>query len=161
MLASIWRRPRPGTAAQGESDNSTAPQYQDNYRNLILSGVWFGPVDGGIFQYLPVFLARLGATPALVSLLTSGQSILGIFSYIPGGAYAERRRDLVRLFVRGAVIARLAYLLLALIPFFVDAAYLPIVAVILWTLIAIPNAVTIPAWTAVMQQAIPPGRAPG
>ena len=33
-----------------------------NYRNLLLSGAWFGPIEGGIFTYLSVFLARLGAT---------------------------------------------------------------------------------------------------
>ena len=65
-----------------------------NYRNLMLSGLWFGPVDGGIFNFLPVFLARLGASASLISLLTSAPSFLGILTYLPGGAYVERQRDL-------------------------------------------------------------------
>ncbi len=163
MQTPIWRAAQAIGASLTPRQSEQAADaetrlYADNYRNLLLSGVWFGPVDGGIFNYLPVFLARLGASPSIVSLLTSGQSLLGIFSFIPGGAYAERHRDLVKLFVRAGLIARLNYLLIALLPFFLAPAYIPLGAVILWSLMAIPNAIHIPAWTTFMQQAIPPAR---
>jgi MFS family permease len=127
-----------------------------NYRNLLLSGFWFGPVDGGIFNYLPVFLARLGAPASLISLLASGPAFLGILAYVPGGAYAERHRDLVSLFVRMALIARISYPLIALTPLVLPAAHAPLAIILIWSLAAIPNAIHVPAWTAFMQKAVPP-----
>ncbi len=129
-----------------------------NYRHLLINGAWFGLIDGGIFTYLPVFLARLGASPSIVGMLTSGPSLVGILSYIPGGAYAERHSDLVKLTVRTAFIARISYPLIALLPFVLAPAYIPIAVVILWSLTSIPNAIHIPAWTAVMQKAVSPQR---
>jgi MFS family permease len=129
-----------------------------NYRNLLLSGAWFGPAEGGIFNFLSVFVARLGASPTMVSLLTAGPSLLGIFSYLPGGAYAERRPDQVRLVVRAGFLARLSYLLIALLPFFLPPEQVVVAIVLIWSLTAIPNAVHVPAWTAMMQRAVPPTR---
>ncbi len=129
-----------------------------NYRNLLLSGAWFGPIDGGIFTYLPVFLARLGASPAVVSLLTSAPSFVGIFTCLPGGAYAERQSDLVRILVRAVFVSRIFYPLIALTPLLLGPASVPIAIVVLWTLAALPGAVHLPAFTAMMQKAIPAER---
>ncbi len=126
-----------------------------NYRNLMLSGLWFGPVDGGIFNFLPVFLARLGASASLISLLTSAPSFLGILTYLPGGAYVERQRDLVRVLVRAVFVSRLFYPLIALVPLVVPGQLQPSVIVLLWTLAALPSAIHIPAFAAMMQRAIP------
>ncbi len=129
-----------------------------NYRNLLLSGAWFGPVDGGVFTYLPVFLARLGASPSTVSLLTSAPSFLGIFTYLPGGAYLERQSDLVRILVRAAFLSRILYPLIALTPLLFGPSVVPIAIVVLWTLSALPGAIHMPAFTAMMQKAIPAER---
>lgn len=127
-----------------------------NYRALLIQGAWFGLIDGGIFTYLPVFLARLGASATVIGLLTAGPSLVGIVSYIPGGIYAERQANLVRLVAVTSFISRLAYPLIALLPFFLAPAAIPLAATILWSLAAIPNGIWVPAWTAVMQKAISP-----
>ncbi|MCU0503302.1 MAG: MFS transporter [Anaerolineae bacterium] len=129
-----------------------------NYRNLLLSGAWFGPIEGGIFTYLSVFLARLGATPSVISLLTSLPSMIGIVTFLPGGAYVERQSNLVRVLVRAVFLSRIFYPLIALAPMFVPAAYLPITVVLLWTLASLPSALHIPAFAGVMQKAIPAER---
>lgn len=129
-----------------------------NYRNLMLSGAWFGPVDGGIFNFLPVFLARLGASASLISLITSGPSLLGIITYLPGGAYVERQPDLIRTLVRAVFASRVFYLVIALIPLFMPRDVLPAVIVALWILSSLPSAIHIPAFAAMMQRAIPAQR---
>ncbi len=129
-----------------------------NYRNLMWSGLWFGPVDGGIFNFLPVFLARLGASASLISLLTSAPSFLGILTYLPGGAYVERQRDLIRVLVRAVLISRLFYPLIALVPLIVPGDLQPPAIVLLWTLASLPSAIHIPAFAAMMQRAIPAER---
>jgi MFS family permease len=129
-----------------------------NYRNLLISGAFFGPAEGGIFNFLSVFITRLGATPTMVSLLTAGPSLIGVFSYIPGGAYAERKSDQVRLVVQAGFFARLSYLLIALLPFFLPPEQVIVAVILIWSLTAIPNAVHVPAWTAMMQRAVSPTR---
>jgi len=129
-----------------------------NYRNLMLSGAWFGPVDGGIFNFLPVFLARLGASPSLVSLLTSGPSLIGIVTYLPGGAYVERQPDLIRVLVRAVFLSRIFYPLIALAPLFVPRDALPAAIVAFWILQSLPAAIHIPAFAAMIQRAIPAER---
>ncbi len=131
-----------------------------NYRNLLISGAWFGPAEGGIFQFLSVFVARLGGSPTIVSLLTAGPALVGIFAGIPGGAYAERRSDQVHLVVWAGFFARLSYLLIALLPFFLPPDKVAIGIVIIWSLTAIPNAVHVPAWTSMMQRAVSAKRRP-
>lgn len=129
-----------------------------NYRNLLLSGLWFGPVDGGIFNFLPVFLARMGAHASVISLLTSGPALLSMLAYIPGGALAERHTNQMKLFARVTLVARLSYVIIALLPLFLGGPALPLVVVAVWSLAAIPNSIGQPAWTAAMQQAVPPER---
>jgi MFS family permease len=142
-------------AAPADQRISMAQSVEDqNYRNLLINGAWFGPVDGGILNYLPVYLARLGASASVLSLLTSGAALMGILAYIPGGAYAERHRDLVKLSVQAGFLVRFSYLCIALLPFVFGPAAIPWAAVIIWSLSAIPNAVQTPAWTTVMQQAV-------
>ncbi|MGQ9785073.1 MAG: MFS transporter [Anaerolineae bacterium] len=126
-----------------------------NCYNLIISGSWVGLIEGGIITYLPVFLARLGASPTLMSLLTAGQFLVGMIAYIPGGAYAERHTDQVRLANISSIIVRSSYLLIALLPLAFAETVLPSLAVVIWTLAAVPTAVFVPSFFTVMQQAIP------
>jgi len=129
-----------------------------NYRNLMLSGLWFGPIEGGIFNYLPVFLARLGASASVISLLTSLPSFLGIMTYLPGGAYVERQRNLVRVLVQAVFLSRTVYPLIVLAPLIVPGDTLPLVIAILWTVASLPAAIHMPAFAALMQRAIPAQR---
>ncbi|MGC8880394.1 MAG: MFS transporter, partial [Anaerolineae bacterium] len=126
-----------------------------NCHNLIISGSWVGLIEGGVITYLPVFLARLGASPTMMSLLTAGQFLVGMIAYIPGGAYAERHTNQVRLANITSIIARSSYLLIALLPLAFEKTVLPPLAVTIWTLAAIPTAVFVPSFFTVMQQAVP------
>ncbi|OQA41550.1 MAG: Major Facilitator Superfamily protein [Chloroflexi bacterium ADurb.Bin325] len=151
----IYRARMIAGAVSGRRDMSTEDR---NYRNLLLSGLWFGPVDGGIYNFLGVFLARLGASASVVGLLTSGPALLSMLTYIPGGALAERYTDQMKLFVRITLLARLSYLLIALLPLLLTGSALPLAIVLVWALAAIPNSIGQPAWTAAMAQAVPPRR---
>jgi MFS family permease len=152
MLTRLFRR------APWRRTRETESLADRNYRNLLINGAWWGMIDGGIVTFLPVFLARLGASAAVVGLATAGPSLVGILSYIPGGAYAERHTNMVKLLVRAAFLTRLTYPIIAILPFILPPSALPVVAVIIWSLSAIPTAVHMPAWTTIMQQAVPSDR---
>jgi MFS family permease len=156
MITDIAYRTRNGVATLLGRKEMTATDR--NERNLLLSGAWFGPIDGGIYNYLPVFLARLGAPASITSLLTSGPALLGTLAYIPGGALAERHADQMKFFVRVAIIGRLSYLLIALLPLLLTGSALPLAIVAVWSLASIPTSLAMPAWTSAMQKAVPPER---
>lgn len=113
---------------------------------------------GGIVAFMPVFLARLGASSALLGWYNSAPSLFLMFLLIPGASVAERQVDQVRVRVKYARILRMAYLVCAVAPFVVPTEYLPIVLVVIWTLTTLPNAVAIPSWTAVLASAVSPRR---
>ena len=135
---------------------SPRTQEEHNARALYLSTALMGVPSGGIAAFLPVFLARLGASSTLIGWVTSAPALLLVFTVIPGAAIAERYADQVRVRVTSAQLIRSSFLLCALAPFFVPTTYLPLVLVIIWTLKTFPDAVAVPSWTAVMAQAISP-----
>jgi MFS family permease len=156
MITDIAYRTRSGVAALlGRKEMTVTDR---NERNLLLSGAWFGPIDGGIYNYLPIFVARLGAPASITSLLTSGPALLGTLAFIPGGAMAERHADQMKFFVRVAIFGRLSYLLIALLPLLLTGSALPLAIVVVWSLASIPTSLAMPAWTAGMQKAVPPER---
>jgi MFS family permease len=137
----------------------TAPTVDSaNARQLIFSGSWVGLIEGGVITYLPVFLARLGASPFMMGLYTSGQFLLGSVAYIPGGAYAERHADQVRLTNISSVATRSVYLIIALLPFFLAPPHIVPAIIVAWTLMAVPLAVFVPSFFTVLQQAVPLSR---
>lgn len=133
---------------------------QRNLRNIIWSGAFVGFIDGGILVYLPVFLARLGASPTTMGLLSSGPSLLNMLLYMPGGAFAERQRDLVRLVNWSVGLLRCGYLAIAALPFFLADDQIPLAAVIIWSLINGGTAFFWPALLVVIQRAVSPAQRP-
>ena len=133
---------------------------QKNARNLILSSAWLGFIDGGIATYLSVWLARMGATPTTLGILSSGPQLVNMFAQLPAGAIAERQKDLVRLANRSALITRSGFVLMALLPFLFNSADIMWVAIALWTLITIPSSIYYPTFMSVIQRAVPPQMRP-
>jgi tagatose kinase len=62
--------------------------------HATVSAAWLGFIDGGIGTYLSVLLARLGATPGMMSLLSAGPQPVNMISLLPAGAFVERQSDL-------------------------------------------------------------------
>lgn len=133
-------------------------QEERNIRLLYLNTSMVGVAAGGIMAFLPVFLARLGANSTMISWLTSGPALVAVVFLIPGAIIAEHHANQVQVRVTWVSVVLLGYLLCALAPFVVPIAYLPIVLIFLWTFKVLAEAVTIPAWTAVMARAVSPRR---
>lgn len=142
-----------------------SPRNQDerNVRCFYLNTAIIGVPFGGITSFIAVFLARLGASSALMGWLTSAPALLAAIVYLPGAAIAERFSDQVGVRVTCARLVRLSFLACALLPFVVPeeaSGTLAVLLVVLWTVRAVFDAVAIPAWSSVLARAIPPeGRA--
>jgi MFS family permease len=137
--------------------NPRTPE-ERNARLLLLNTSMIGFSSGGIVAFIPVFLARLGASSSLVGWLISAPALLGVFSLIPGAMLAERHSDQVKLRSMVSRLVYSSYLLCGLAPFVIPAAHLPPVLVFIWTFKTLGESVTIPSWTAVMLQAVSPQR---
>ncbi|NLV74391.1 MAG: MFS transporter [Chloroflexi bacterium] len=132
------------------------PQNQEerNMQLLYFNTTMVGVASGGIVAFLPVFLARLGASPTLISWLTSGPSLAAVLFLLPGALVAERSSDLVKVRIKWVTVVLMAYLACAIAPFFVAVEQLPYVLVGIWVAKVLAEAVAIPAWTAVMSMAV-------
>lgn len=136
-----------------------------NIRNLVLQTALLGIVNGGVISFIPVYLARSGASSVEVGLITSLPAILTMFLAIPSGVYVQRHKSLVSLSSWSLLFSYLTYLILTLLPFLtavVPSATRTIIwaTVVIWGLSAIPGGLAINAWTSVLAQAIPPRRRP-
>ncbi len=133
-------------------------QHDHNARLLLLNTAMIGVPAGGIMAFLPIFMARLGASSTLIGALSSAPALLAILVFIPAAIIAERRPDHVRVRVTFAKLGRLCFLACALVPFLIPTAYLPMVLVFIWMLKTFPDCVASTAWTSVIARAIPPER---
>ena len=129
-----------------------------NIRYITASVAVLGLTQAGTMAYLPIFLARSGASAAQLALLTSAPAVVAVLVLIPAGLFAERFANQVQLRVRFDVVVRTSSLILAVIPFLVPASSIPIVVIILWSVRAIGMAVASLAFMTVMSMAVPPDR---
>ena len=130
-----------------------------NIRYLVLQTACAGVVSGGITTFLPVMLARMGASAVTVSLLSSGLALTNIAAALPAGPLVERRRRPVGWSARYFYAVRVIFVLIAL------AAFLPpqwaaVLCVVLWSSHGIPAAIGNNAWYGVLADAVSPRRRP-
>ena len=128
-----------------------------NQRSVIIDGIGVGIV-GGIATFLAVFLARLGASPLLVGLLTSMPAFTGLLLAIPVGRMLERQTDIVPWYSRARVWVQATYALTGLLPFFLPIGYIPTAVIVLWAIATIPQTIVNITFTVVMGAAAGPQR---
>lgn len=116
-----------------------------------------GLMMGGIFGFISVFAVRLGASNFMVSLLTSLPALVMAVSSIPAGRTVEQQRDLVRYTNRVRISHRASFLLIAILPFFVEKGLVEII-VLIWAIKSIPATLLESSWMAVVAEVIPPER---
>jgi len=128
------------------------------YWLLLMTGI-VGVATGGIITFLPVFLARLGASGVTISLLTSLPALITIFLALPAGVIATRWRRIVAVSALWFYVLRFCYLAVALVAL-LQPALVPALVVIIWALSAIPSTIANSVWYDVVGEAISPRRRP-
>lgn len=120
-----------------------------NVRNVLIDGIGVGIVTG-VSVFLPVFLARLGASSLLVGLITSLPALTGALFALPIGRFLERQRNIVIWYsgMRFWVLA--SYAVFGCLPFFLPLEAVPWTIIIIWALVTIPSTFVNVAFTIVM-----------
>ncbi len=109
-----------------------------NFFNVQIDAVGIGLANAAI-PFLPVFLARLGASNFQVGLLTSMPAFTGLMLAIFIGSFLQKQRNIVPWYSVARFITVLAFTLTGLIPFFVPRQYVVVVELALWAIVTLPQ----------------------
>jgi MFS family permease len=128
-----------------------------NIRNVLIDGIGVGLVVG-ISQFLPVFLARLGASSVLIGLITSLPALTGALLAVPIGRFLERQRNIVPWYSGMRFWVLLSYVIFGLLPFVFPTSIVPILVIGIWALVTVPSTFVNVAFTVVMGGVAGPNR---
>jgi hypothetical protein len=134
------------------------PVQRRNFINVQIDGIGVG-LASAAGPFLPVFLARLGATNFQVGLLTAMPAVTGLLLSLVVGRFLQGQRQVVPWFSRARFIYLMSYALTGLATLFVPRAWLVPVVLAIWAVATLPQIVVNVAFSVVMNAvAGPQGR---
>lgn len=125
------------------------PAQRKNFVNVQIDGIGIG-LASAASPFLPVFLARLGASNFEVGLLTSMPAITGLFFAIAVGRFLQTRRQIVPWFSGARLLVISSYAATGLATFFVPQEYLVKTVLFIWALATLPQTVVAVSFSVVM-----------
>lgn len=141
-----------------QSPSSSFEVQQQNYRNVQLDAIGVGLASAAA-PFLPVFLARLGASNFQVGLLSSMPGVTGLILAIIVGRFLQTRRNIVFWFSLSRLLVLSSYAFTGLIAIFVADALAVKSILGVWALATLPQTALAVAFSVVMNAvAGPEGR---
>jgi hypothetical protein len=129
-----------------------------NFLNVQIDAVGIG-LSSTAAPFLPVFLARLGASTLMISMLTFMPAVTGLLLAIPLGQFLQTRRNIVPWFSLARLSVVSSYALTGLITFFLPETVAAYGILAIWAVATIPQTVLNIAFSVVMSSiAGPAGR---
>lgn len=140
----------------GEWAIPLAVQIRNNLTWFFFDGLFASASDNIIITYVTLYILALGATSAQVGLMSSFSSLASALLLLPGAILVERyghRKEYTMAF--GGGVARLAILVMALLPFFVRGTAIVWVAIALSVTRDSFGNLSFPAWISVTADVVP------
>ncbi len=137
-------------------DDATSVE-RKNFLNVQVDAVGIGLASAAA-PFLPVFLARMGATNFQVGLLTSMPAFTGLFLALVVGKFLQTRRQIVPWFSIARFLVVSSYALTGLVPFIIPADYAVQVVLLIWATATLPQIVVSVAFSVVMNAVAGPKR---
>lgn len=106
--------------------------------------------------FLPVFLARLGATNAQVGLLSAMPGFAGLILALQIGVVLQRQRSIVPWFSVARLAVILTYAMTGLVTVIVPRAYAVPAILLLWAIITVPQTIVNICFSVVMSNVAGP-----
>jgi MFS family permease len=131
-------------------------QIKHNLSWFFFDGLFASASDNIIITYLVLYILALGATRAQVGLMSSFSSLSAALFLLMGALLVERyghRKEITMLF--GGGVARLAILVLALLPIFIGGPILVWVAIALSVTRDAFGNLAFPAWMSITGEVVP------
>lgn len=126
-----------------------SPQQRRNFINVQIDGIGIGLASAAA-PFLPVFLARLGASNFQVGLLTAMPAVTGLVLAIAVGQFLQRQRRIATWFARARFLAIMAYALTGLVTLFVPPELAVVVVLAIWAAATVPQVMVNVAFSVVM-----------
>lgn len=126
-----------------------SPQQRRNFGLVQLDAVGVGLATAAA-PFLPVFLARLGASDLQVGLLTSMPAITGLALGLASGHFLQQRRNITHWYSLTRMLSTMGYALTGLLPFLVPRAHLVLAVLGVWAIVTLPTTVVNVAFNVVM-----------
>lgn len=114
------------------------PVQKKNFLNVQIDGIAIGLASASS-PFLPVFLARLGATNFQVGLLTAMPGLTGLFLAIIVGRFLQTRRQVVPWYSAGRLTVVSCYALTGLVPFIVPPEFQVLAILLIWAFATLPQ----------------------
>jgi MFS family permease len=132
------------------------PSIRQNLRRFWFVGVFASGSDAIVVAYLSLFVLVLGATRAQIGLTSALSSLSAALLLLPGATLVERRGRRKHIVVlSGGGVARVALLLLALVPLFFAGPTAVYVAIALAILRGAFGNLGVPAWVSLIADIVP------
>jgi hypothetical protein len=129
-----------------------------NFVNVQIDAIGVGLASAAA-PFLPVFLARLGASNLQVSMLTTMPAVTGLLLSIPLGRLLQRQKNIIPWFSGARLTVLSSYALTGLAVYFVPSNFLIYAILLIWALATIPQTLVAISFTVVMNAvAGPTGR---
>lgn len=125
------------------------PTQKRNFVRVQIDGIAIG-LASAASPFLPVFLARLGATNLEVGLLTAMPGVTGLLLAIIVGRFVQTRRQVVPWYSAGRLMVVSCYALTGLVPFLVPHDYQVVAILLIWALATLPQTLTNVCFSVVM-----------
>ena len=134
------------------------PVQKKNFVNVQVDAVGVG-IASAAQPFLPVFLARLGASNAQVGLLTTMPALTGMILALFVGRFLQTRKNIIPWFSRARFTGIACYALTGLMPFIVPRDYVVPAVLAVWAFATLPQTITNVCFSVVMNAvAGPKGR---
>src|ERR1700690_1187942 len=140
----------------GEWALPLSAQIKHNLTCFFSDGLFASASDNIIITYVTLYILTLGATGAQIGLMSSFSSLVSALLLLPGAFLVERyghRKEFTMAF--GGGMARLAILLMALLPFFVPGTAIVWVAIALSVTRDSFGNLSFPAWVSCASDIVP------
>lgn len=125
------------------------PVQRKNFIYVQIDGVAVG-LWGAVSPFLPVFLARLGASNVQVGWLTSMPAVSGLLFVMLIGFLMQLSKRAVPWYSVGRLLVVSCYAFTGLAPFFVPREYLIVTILAIWAFATIPQTIVNVAFSVVM-----------
>jgi len=128
-----------------------------NIRNLYFE-ILFAATLGAIITYNALFVVRLGASTALVGILSAAPALVVALTSIPSARYLERKIHRKAWMINSLLFMRLGYLVVVALPLFVPLNVAAVLLVLWLIILNVPNAFFTNGFNAMLADLIPAQR---
>ena len=131
------------------------PELRRVFFHLYWDIAWFGILNGSTLSFLSIYATRLGADAFHLGMLSAGPAMVGLLFTLPAGRWLQHRPVGGTVFW-SAVLARLGYLLFALMALLLPPSQQVLSLILIVLVMTVPNTVLSIGFNALYASAVAP-----